>query len=39
MRVTHISTGFSDGTYRPTADVTRQAMSAFLYRLYAISSG
>jgi predicted acyl esterase len=28
-----ISTGFPDGTYRPSASVTRQAMSAFLYRL------
>jgi hypothetical protein len=28
-----ISEGYSDGTYRPGAAVTRQAMSAFLYRL------
>ena len=28
-----ISTGFADGTYRPSAAVSRQAMSAFLYRL------
>ena len=28
-----ISTGYSDGTYRPVAIVTRQAMSAFMYRL------
>lgn len=27
-----ISTGFGDGTYRPAADVTRQAMAAFLAR-------
>ena len=28
-----ISTGYPDGTYRPSAPVSRQAMSAFLYRL------
>jgi hypothetical protein len=28
-----ISTGFDDGTYRPSLAVSRQAMSAFLYRL------
>jgi hypothetical protein len=28
-----ISTGYSDGTYRPSAAVTRQAMAAFLHRL------
>jgi uncharacterized protein (DUF1800 family) len=28
-----ISTGYADGTYRPGDPVTRQAMSAFLYRL------
>ena len=28
-----ISTGYVDGTYRPAAPVTRQAMAAFLYRL------
>jgi hypothetical protein len=33
MKDTGISTGFGDGTYRPGANVTRQAMSAFLYRL------
>ena len=33
MGVEGISTGFDDGTYRPAAPVTRQAMSAFLYRL------
>jgi uncharacterized protein (DUF1800 family) len=27
-----ISTGYTDGTYRPSAPVTRAAMSAFLYR-------
>ena len=30
---TGISTGWSDGTYRPGAYVERQAMAAFLYRL------
>jgi uncharacterized repeat protein (TIGR01451 family) len=28
-----ITTGYSDGTYRPGRDVTRMAMSAFMYRL------
>ena len=27
-----ITTGYDDGTFRPTASVTRQAMAAFLYR-------
>ena len=35
MKDSDISTGFGDGTYRPGIDVTRQAMSAFLYRLRA----
>ena len=33
MKDNGISTGFDDGTYRPSVDVTRQAMSAFMYRL------
>jgi streptogramin lyase len=28
-----ISTGYEDGSFRPSAPVTRQAMSAFMYRL------
>jgi len=31
-----ISTGYSDGTFRPAASVTRQAMAAFMYRLDAV---
>jgi hypothetical protein len=31
-----VSTGYPDDTYRPAAPVTRQAMSAFLYRLAGI---
>ena len=27
-----ISTGYGDGTFRPTANVSRQAMAAFMYR-------
>lgn len=27
-----ITTGYADGTFRPTASVTRQAMAAYLYR-------
>jgi hypothetical protein len=33
MDANDISTGFDDGTYRPSASVSRQAMSAFMYRL------
>lgn len=33
-----ISTGYADGTYRPSADVTRQAMSAFMYRLAELAT-
>jgi hypothetical protein len=33
MKASGISTGFNDGTYRPSAPVTRQAMSAFMARL------
>jgi hypothetical protein len=33
MRDTGISTGFENGTYQPAADVTRQAMAAFMARL------
>ena len=36
MKDNLISTGFSDGTYRPTAVVTRQAMSAFMFRLNSL---
>jgi subtilisin-like proprotein convertase family protein len=32
MRDEGIATGFGDGTYRPASSVTRQAMSAFIYR-------
>ena len=28
-----ISTGYGDGTFRPAANVSRQAMAAFMYRL------
>jgi subtilisin-like proprotein convertase family protein len=33
MKDADISTGFGDGTYRPSIDVTRQAMSAFMERV------
>jgi uncharacterized delta-60 repeat protein len=36
MKDMGISTGFGDGTYRPGANVTRQAMSAFMFRLYEL---
>ncbi len=32
MRTAGISAGYGDGTYRPTANVSRAAMAAFLYR-------
>jgi hypothetical protein len=34
----HVSEGYGDGTWRPSAPVTRQAMSAFLHRLAAVPS-
>jgi hypothetical protein len=33
MDANGISNGFDDGTYQPSASVSRQAMSAFMYRL------
>lgn len=30
---TKVTTGYDDGSYKPTASITRQAMAAFLYRL------
>jgi hypothetical protein len=33
MNAEEITTGFGDGTYRPGAAVSRQAMAAFMYRL------
>jgi virginiamycin B lyase len=35
MAQAEISTGYDDDTFRPSAPVTRQAMSAFLHRLVA----
>lgn len=32
LKIGDMTRGYSDGNYRPTAPVTRQAMSAFLYR-------
>lgn len=32
MRAAGITTGNSDGTYRPSFPVTREAMAAFMYR-------
>ncbi len=32
MASTKITTGYPDNTYRPTAQVGRDAMAAFLYR-------
>jgi hypothetical protein len=36
MKSSAISTGFGDGSYRPAAPVTRQAMSAFMARLAGV---
>ena len=33
MRVAEVSTGWTDGTYRPFDNVTREAMAAFMQRL------
>ncbi|RIJ78255.1 hypothetical protein D1871_03450 [Nakamurella silvestris] len=30
-----VTTGFTDGTFRPNASVKRDAMAAFIYRIYA----
>jgi hypothetical protein len=32
----HLTDGYADGTWRPSAPVTRQAMAAFLHRLAAL---
>jgi len=32
MSATEITTGYPDGTFRPTSSVTRQAMASFLYK-------
>jgi hypothetical protein len=37
MAANGVTTGFSDGTYRPTLPVSRQAMSAFLARLALVT--
>lgn len=39
MEATGISTGYGDGTYRPAEPVTRQAMSAFMARLFNLQAG
>ena len=31
-----LTTGFGDGTFRPTSRITRDAVAAFLYRMLAI---
>lgn len=36
MSTTEITQGYPDGTYRPNEPVTRQAMSAFMQRLYDV---
>jgi len=39
MAATGLSTGYADGTFRPTAPVSRQATASFLYRLDTSPSG
>ncbi len=34
-----VTTGYADGTFRPVAAISRQAMAAFLYRLAGSESG
>ena len=34
-----ITTGWPDGTFRPGADVTREAMAAFLHRAFLVGGG
>jgi len=34
MALEGITTGYDDGTYRPSTNVSRQAMSAFMRRLF-----
>jgi hypothetical protein len=36
VSIAGVSTGFSNGTYVPAAEITRQAMAAFLYRTYGV---
>lgn len=36
---TGVSEGYQDGTYRPTASISRQAMSAFLHRMDELAEG
>lgn len=36
LAVAGISTGYEDGSFHPTEDVSRQAMAAFLHRLHLI---
>lgn len=33
MKANNVTSGYADGTFKPTAPVSRQAMAAFLYRL------
>ena len=37
LRATGMTTGYSDGTFRPGSTMTRQAMAAFLYRAIEVA--
>lgn len=39
MAARKITTGYGDGTFRPTGSVTREAMAAFMYRYAKAASG
>jgi hypothetical protein len=39
MADSEVTTGYPEGTFRPTAHVTREAMSAFMYRLVTPTAG
>jgi hypothetical protein len=38
LEVAELTSGYEDGTFRPAATVTRQALSAFLFRLADVES-
>jgi hypothetical protein len=39
MSTVPVATGYDDGTYRPSAPVTRQAMAAFIFRFEPFAQG
>jgi hypothetical protein len=39
MAAANLTTGYTDGTYRPAAPISRSAMAAFLHRYYTNRTG